>query len=297
MPSTQTHTVTLERTFDATQEELYNAWIDPDIYKHWMNPAGIELVVREWDAHEGGKVAFDMPQPDGNQNPQSGMFHVLDPYDRIVTGEPDKSFMIEVKFIRADAGTTMRVTITGLPSEYREPATEGWNVCLDRLEAVLERSRGGLVLSRAFDAPPTAVWQAWTDPQQFAAWWGPRGFTTTVRRLEVRPGGTYHYCMHDPDGTDYWGTGEYLEVDPPRRMLMTDNFSDAQGNIVPASRYGLPDRTGTSHVEVTLEEVGEDRTRLTLRHTGLTGEDLAGAEQGWTEMVDKLASYLTEAAE
>lgn len=134
---TQTNAVTLEHTFDATKEELYNAWIDPEVYKHWMNPAGIDLVIREWDAREGGNVAFDMPQPDGNPNPQSGMFHVLDPYDRIVTGEPDKSFLIEVDFIGKNGQTTMRVKITGLPPEYREPATQGWNVCFDRLETLL----------------------------------------------------------------------------------------------------------------------------------------------------------------
>jgi len=137
MTTTQTNTLTLERTFDATKEELYNAWIDPDVYQQWMNPAGIDLVVHEWDAREGGRVAFDMPQPDGNKNPQSGMFHVLDPHDRIVTGEADKSFLIEVDFIGVNGRTTMRVTITGLPAEHREPATQGWNVCFDQLEALL----------------------------------------------------------------------------------------------------------------------------------------------------------------
>lgn len=149
-----------------------------------------------------------------------------------------------------------------------------------------------IVVTRTLPAPRQEVWAAWTDPQRFAAWWGPNGFTTTVRRLDVRPGGTYHYCMHGPDGTDYWGTGAYLQVDPPRRLLMTDDFSDAEGNVVPASHYGLPDRIGTSHVEVTFEEAGEGRTRLTLRHTGLSGEDHDGAMQGWTEMVDKLEAVL-----
>lgn len=152
-----------------------------------------------------------------------------------------------------------------------------------------------IVITRTLDAPRQDVWAAWTDAEQFAAWWGPKGFTTTVPRLDVRPGGTYHYCMQSPDGTDYWATGQYLEVDAPRHLLMTDHFADAEGNVVPASHYGLPDRIGTSHIEVTFEEAGGGATRLTLRHTGLTGEDHAGATQGWTEMVDKLAAYLTEA--
>lgn len=152
-----------------------------------------------------------------------------------------------------------------------------------------------IVITRTLDAPRQDVWDAWTDPEQFAAWWGPKGFTTTVRRLDVRPGGTYHYCMHGPDGTDYWGTGEYLKVDPTRHLLMTDDFADAEGHVVPASHYGLPDRIGTSHIDVRFDEVHKDRTRITLRHLGLTGADHDGATRGWTEMVDKLAAYLSEA--
>jgi uncharacterized protein YndB with AHSA1/START domain len=60
-----------------------------------------------------------------------------------------------------------------------------------------------IVLTHVFDAPRELVWNAWTDPQQVVEWWGPRGFTTTIHEMDVRPGGIWRHTMHGPDGTDY----------------------------------------------------------------------------------------------
>ena len=53
---------------------------------------------------------------------------------------------------------------------------------------------------RIYDAPVEAVWDAWTDPEQVAQWWGPRGFTLTTHSKDLRPGGHWAYTMHGPDG-------------------------------------------------------------------------------------------------
>ena len=46
-----------------------------------------------------------------------------------------------------------------------------------------------LKISRVYDAPVQAVWDAWTDPEQVARWWGPRGFSITTHSKDLRPGG------------------------------------------------------------------------------------------------------------
>ncbi|HEX4578251.1 MAG TPA: SRPBCC domain-containing protein, partial [Edaphobacter sp.] len=58
-----------------------------------------------------------------------------------------------------------------------------------------------IVFMRVFDAPRRMVWEAWTDPEQVGLWWGPRGFSTTVQEMDVRPGGLWKLVMHGPDGT------------------------------------------------------------------------------------------------
>src|SRR5687767_7564343 len=109
-----------------------------------------------------------------------------------------------------------------------------------------EQSRTGtepadreVVITRVFDAPRELVFKAWTEPEHFMRWWGPRGFTAPVCNIDARPGGVFHCCMRSPEGQDFWSKGTYREVVPPERIVVTDSFADAEGNIVSASHYGM----------------------------------------------------------
>lgn len=70
-------------------------------------------------------------------------------------------------------------------------------------------------------------------------WWGPKGFTAQVYNIDLLVGGSYLYCMRSPEGNDYWGTGVYREIIKPELLVYTDSFSDAEGNLVTASYYGM----------------------------------------------------------
>jgi uncharacterized protein YndB with AHSA1/START domain len=76
-----------------------------------------------------------------------------------------------------------------------------------------------IVITRLIDAPRTRVFDAWTDPEQVVHWWGPRGFTTTTHKMEVKPGGVWRFVMHGPDGRDYQNKIIYLEVVRPERLV------------------------------------------------------------------------------
>jgi len=73
--------------------------------------------------------------------------------------------------------------------------------------------------TRVFVAPRDLVYQMWTDPQHIGRWWGPNGFTTTIYEMDVRPGGTWRFVMHGPDGRDYQNTIVYVEVVRPERLV------------------------------------------------------------------------------
>ena len=73
-----------------------------------------------------------------------------------------------------------------------------------------------IALTRLYNAPVKAVWDAWIDPAQVAQWWGPRGFSITTKHKHVRPGATWEYTMHGPDGVDYPNIATYHEVEPLR---------------------------------------------------------------------------------
>jgi uncharacterized protein YndB with AHSA1/START domain len=154
-----------------------------------------------------------------------------------------------------------------------------------------------LVIERVFDAPRDLVWEAWTDPALFARWWGPKDFTCPHVEMDLKVGGRYLNCMRGPAGSDfdkdYWSTGVYREIVPPERIVFTDSFADEDGNVVPASHYGMSgDFPLEMLVTVTFEDLG-GKTKLTLTHAGLpAGEQREGAGTGWSESFDKLAEVL-----
>jgi uncharacterized protein YndB with AHSA1/START domain len=82
-----------------------------------------------------------------------------------------------------------------------------------------ENKSSEIRITRVYDAPVRAVWDAWTDPAQTAQWWGPRGFTLTTHSKDLRPGGHWAYTMHGPDGTDYPNNTLYHEVEPLRKLV------------------------------------------------------------------------------
>jgi len=156
-----------------------------------------------------------------------------------------------------------------------------------------ELKKKELNITRIFNAPRELVWKAWSEPEHFKRWWGPKTFTAPECKLDFRVGGKYLNCMRAPDGKDYWSTGVYREIVPLERIVYTDNFADEKGNIVPASFYGMPgDFPEEMVVTVTFEDLN-GKTKMTLRHAGMPAGKMGElAEQGWNESFDKLAASL-----
>lgn len=138
MSETDPSTLTLERTFDATPKQLWEAWSDPEKYARWHHPTpGVDLIIQAWDAQEGGRITFDMPVPEGEANRQEWVFQTLEPPSKIVMEAPDAPFLIDVTFQPEAERTKMILEATGLPPEHEDMATEGWNAAFDKLKDLL----------------------------------------------------------------------------------------------------------------------------------------------------------------
>ena len=150
-----------------------------------------------------------------------------------------------------------------------------------------------LVITRVFAAPRELVWKAWTEPERFQRWWGPKHFTCPVCQIDLRVGGRFLVAMRSPEGQDAWTTGTYHEIVAPQRLIYSDAFADAEGNVVPATHYGMPgDWPLEMLVTVTFDDV-DGQTRLTLRHAGYPMGPMSElAHAGWNESFDKLAESL-----
>jgi len=141
-----------------------------------------------------------------------------------------------------------------------------------------------VVIERSFDAPVELVWQMWTDPDHFAAWYGPDGASVPVAKMDVRVGGTRLVCMEvqAPNGPmQMWFTGEYREVRENKRLVYTESICDEHGNVAPPS--------DPTEIRVELHDL-DGRTRMVMTHVGIPS-DSPGAT-GWTMALDKLATHL-----
>lgn len=150
-----------------------------------------------------------------------------------------------------------------------------------------------LVITRIFNAPPELVWQAWTEPEHFQKWWGPESFTCPKVEIDLRVGGKNLFVMRSPDGTDLHCGGTFQEIVPNQKLVMTNGFTDQEGNRVHPSVYGMPEGIPEEHLlTVTFKKV-DGKTELSITQT--IPDSIAkeiGAYDGWNSSLDKLANTL-----
>jgi uncharacterized protein YndB with AHSA1/START domain len=146
-----------------------------------------------------------------------------------------------------------------------------------------------VVIHRVFDLPVNKVWRALTESEEFKKWWGPTGFTCPFSKMEARVGGKYLNCMRGPDGKEWWSTGVVKEFKPGKKLVLSDSFSDKNGNIKSASAdYGMQGDWPMQFL-ITFElEEADGATKLKLHHEGIPEEAHDDCVKGWNESFDKL---------
>jgi uncharacterized protein YndB with AHSA1/START domain len=145
-----------------------------------------------------------------------------------------------------------------------------------------------IVISRDFHAPRELVWEAWTDPKHVVQWWGPRGFTTTIKEMDVRVGGSWAHTMQGPDGTNYPNKSVFREVVKPERIV----FSHGGGS---------EDGRGATFVSTwSFEALDPKKTRVTIRMVFPSKEDRDrvvkdyGAIEGGKQTLTRLGEHVDE---
>jgi len=138
-----------------------------------------------------------------------------------------------------------------------------------------------IAITRVFDAPRELVWKAWTEPDQLARWWGPRGWSNPLEMItmDVRPGGTFRVTSVSGEGAEMSSQGVFREVVEPERLVLEEPAEDAW-------------HEGAVSV-VTFTDLGEGRTEMVLQSTIQTTDEMRGhAEAGLTSSLDRLAEHL-----
>lgn len=145
-----------------------------------------------------------------------------------------------------------------------------------------------ICIVREYEAPRELVWKALTDPKHVEVWWGPDGFTNTTEKIDVRPGGSWVFVMHGPDGKDWPNAITYREVIPLEKLVFRHGAAEDEN---PDEDFGSV---------ITLEDVPGNpaRTRLTMTSTfkdKATRDMLireVKAVEGGKQTLQKLADHL-----
>jgi uncharacterized protein YndB with AHSA1/START domain len=153
-----------------------------------------------------------------------------------------------------------------------------------------------IVITREFEATPEQVWKCWTEPKHLRAWYAQADFDLPVCEVDLRIGGRMFMCVHghDDKGNDWkvYCGGNYVEIVPHQRLVMSGFFADEAGTEVPASHYGAT--VWPDEVELIVElEPNNGGTRMTYKETLLP----VPLQDKWMgERFDKLAAHLGEMA-
>jgi uncharacterized glyoxalase superfamily protein PhnB/uncharacterized protein YndB with AHSA1/START domain len=177
----------------------------------------------------------------------------------------------------------------------------GWMVIVNK--QVPEGKSKDFVISRVFDAPRELVWQAFTDAKRLKEWWGPKGVKVIHSKMDLKPGGSYHYAFNTPDGSTIWGKFQFREIVPRERLVFISSFSDEDGGL---TRHPMaPSWPMLMHSTFTFEDEPGGKTRVTIRWQAYqaapeeqatfdAGHD--SMRQGWGGSLDVLTEYLARAS-
>ena len=156
------------------------------------------------------------------------------------------------------------------------------------MENSIKENKTTIKINRTFNLPLATVWKAWSEAESMKKWFSPEGYTAPESTVDFKIGGKFLNSMKSPDGKVTWSMGAYKEIVPLKKIVYLDGFADADGNIVPASYYGMPGDWDLQ-LPVTVEfEEANGNTNMTLKHSGLPAEAADDCVKGWQMCFDKL---------
>ncbi len=295
------------RVVSAPRELVFKAFTDPDHLINWWGPKGFLNSFIECDPQAGGKWRFVMHGPDGQDYKNEHVFEDVTSERIVMRHLSSPRFQLTVTFIEESGKTRVNWRMRFETAEecarirtYALPANEQ---NFDKLEAELAKMAAAedtAVFSRTFDAPRRLVWKAWTERDRLMEWFGPKGFTMSVAKLDFRPGGTFHYSLRAANGHEMWGKFVYREMVEPQRIVLVNSFSNAAGEL---TRHPMAATWPLEMLSTTTLAEHEGKTLLTIRCEPInaTAEErktFAGArqgmKQGWNGTFDQLAGYLAK---
>jgi len=322
--------IVLSRVVDAPRDLVWRVWTDPAHLAQWWGPRGFTTTTRAMAVTVGGDWRYVMHGPDGRDYENRIHYLEVEAPARLrykhggdVDTEP-VDFEVTTTFdVEADGRTriTMRSTFASAKARAlvveRYGAIEGGKQTLARLgehlagmraaagavSATAAASGGGrpFTIARVVRAPRDLVFAAWTQQEHLAQWFGPKGCTIPTCTVDLRPGGTFHYCMRSPGAADAWGKWVFRTIARPDRLVAVVSFADAAGNTVKAP-FDPPWPLEMLMTVTFADHAGVGRGTLVTVESRALGNDArsnrtfdeghGSLQAGWTGTFEQLEAFL-----
>lgn len=301
-------TIVTTRILEAPRELVFDAFTDPEHLAKWWGPNGFTTTTSHFEMRPGGEWCFVMHGPDGRDYQNRITFDEIVRPERISYrhGDGVEPVLFQNTITFEDLGGRTRLTMHAVfPSAAERDrvirdhhADEGGRQTLGRLADYIESDL--LVITRTLNAPRALVWKMWTDAQHLAKWWGPKGFTWIEGKLDLRPGGKFHYGMKGPTGQKMWGLFVFHGIVEPERLQFVNAFSDKDGAITRAP-FAADWPLEVFNTLTLTEAAGQ--TMLTLRGAPINATEAererframkASMNQGFNGTLEQLEAYLAD---
>jgi uncharacterized protein YndB with AHSA1/START domain len=151
-------------------------------------------------------------------------------------------------------------------------------------------------VAQTFRASPEDVFKIFADERMYRQWWGPTGYFCPYAKVDFRQDGKYLVAIQVEDESQppIYSTGEFKTIDPNRRIQMTDQFADKDGNVITPKEAGMQDWEGDGVAFITFNfEPVEGGTRLYLAHEGIPAKMHDECVEGWKSIMNRI-KYVVE---
>jgi uncharacterized protein YndB with AHSA1/START domain len=285
-----TEPLVIERTFAAPAALVWKAITNVEDMSRWY------FEVKKFKPEVGCEFSF-VVEHEGNVHDHRCKITEVIPQRKIAYtwryhGHEGNSLVTFELFAEGDR-TKLKLTHEGLetfpklPSFARKNFMEGWTQLIGTsLKDFVENAAREIFITREFNVPRELVWEAMTNPKHVVNWWGPRGFTTTIEKMDLRVGGVWQHVMLGPDGAKYPNISVFTEIVKPERIVFSHG----------GEREGGP---GVSFVSTwSFEKLAANKTRVSIRmiFPSATERDFVvkefGAIEGGKQTLERLGEYL-----